>query len=56
MSEKYSKKFACYLGFNDELAHVAELCVSAVQVGVSQRAGAGVERAEHFGDLLKHVV
>ncbi len=24
MSEKYSKKFGCYLGFNDELAHVIE--------------------------------
>lgn len=24
MSSKYSKKFACYLGFNDELAHIIE--------------------------------
>lgn len=24
MSEKYSSKFACYLGFNDELAHLIE--------------------------------
>lgn len=24
MSSKYNKKFACYLGFNDELAHIIE--------------------------------